>query len=115
MKLVFISGPYRDPRGEWYITQNIQRAMRVGREIALLGGFPVIPHGNTAHMGGTDIPDSFWLDGDIVLMQRCDAVLFMNGWRHSAGALDEHMEAGLYGLPIFYGNATGELAAWLKR
>lgn len=94
MKLIYIAGAYTGKTKEER-NLNIEHARAVGREVARLGYFPVIPHCNTAFYDDTapDILPEFWLEGDIILMKRCDAVLFMLGWKRSPGALNEYKEA----------------------
>jgi len=101
MKLIYIAGCYTGTTKEER-NLNIEHARAVGREVARLGHFPVIPHCNSAYFDDTapDIPPEFWLEGDIVLMKRCDSVLFMLGWRRSQGALNEFEEAKKAGLKI---------------
>lgn len=42
-----------------------------------------------------------FLDGTLALMERCDAVVLINGWRYSAGTLGEVHRARELGMPIF--------------
>lgn len=47
-------------------------------------------------------PDEVWLDGDLELLKRCDAVLMTDNWKQSSGARAEHDFALSLGLRIFY-------------
>lgn len=99
MKLVYVAGPYRAPTG-WGIDLNIQAARRLGADVALAGGFPIVPHANTAHYDGL-CPDSFWLDGDLELLSRCDALVLREGWQSSSGTRAEEAKARRDHIPVF--------------
>lgn len=118
MKLVYIAGPFRsasqDVPGEqnaFGVLQNIMRAMSLSLEVWKAGAVGVCPHGNTfCFQGAAD--DKIWLDGDIELMKRCDAVLMTPDWQRSSGATAERDIARQEGMPIFY--TLGALIAWLE-
>ena len=50
MKLIYIAGPFTAPT-HWQVAQNIRAAEAAGREVALLGHMPVIPHVLGQHYG----------------------------------------------------------------
>lgn len=117
MKVVYIAGPYRGhlmPDGQynqWEQFENIRRAERDALRVWSMGAAAICPHTNTAHFQGA-LPDHCWLDGDLEIMSRCDAVLMVDGWQQSAGALAERKQAMKLNLPVFYN--FGELEYWLK-
>jgi hypothetical protein len=45
---------------------------------------------------------SFWCDGMLELMRRCDALVMMPAWASSKGARAEKEEALRMGLPVFF-------------
>ena len=101
MKLVYIAGQYRGITPE-RTELNIQAAKHMGALVAELGLMPVIPHTNTAGFEDYVINDQqFWLDGTMELMRRCDAVVFIQGWKMSDGARGEYKVAVDMGLPVF--------------
>lgn len=100
MKLVFISGAYRASTKEG-IEANIQKAKQAAIELWQQGYAVICPHLNTAHFDGL-CPDEVWLDGDIEIMRRCDAVYFLNRWIDSEGARHEHYVAHAQGLELMY-------------
>lgn len=102
--LIYIAGPYRAPTA-WGRERNIHEARRFGVMVARAGGYPVIPHSNTAHFDG-EAPDELWLAGTLELMWRCDAVLLMPRWEESIGARTERAEALRLALPVV--STTGE-------
>ena len=100
MKVVYIAGPYRadSPHG---IVQNIRRAEAVALKYWLKGCAVICPHKNTALFDGA-APDHVWLDGDLEILGRCDAIVMMDGWRKSKGAIAELAYAKRQGLEVVY-------------
>ena len=99
MKVIFISGPYRAST-EWGVAENIQRAEQVAIRVWQLGHVAFCPHKNTAFFGGI-APDKVWLDGDLEILKRCDAIVLVPGWENSSGARAEVKLANELGLPIY--------------
>jgi len=113
MKVIFISGHYRDERGEFYVRCNIREAESAALFVWLNGGVALCPHKNTAGLGGAHgIPDTTWLDGDLELLDRCDAVYAIPGWDSSTGAKREVEFAKIRGIPVLYDQA--DLLKFLK-
>jgi hypothetical protein len=71
----------------------------------------VCPHANSEGFEG-ECPDSVWLEGDLELMRRCDAVILVDGWQKSQGTLAEIDLAHAIGLPIF--TSIDELVQWAE-
>lgn len=109
MKVVYIAGPFRGPSA-WAIEQNIRRAEELALEVWKLGAAAICPHCNTRFFQGA-ADDSVWLDGDLEILKRCDAVLMTEGWQKSSGATVEHGAADVWGIPIFYDAET--LKEWI--
>jgi len=102
MKVIYVAGPYRShkPGGAQV---NIQNAWRVALEVWGMGAAAICPHANTAHMDAPGFEDAAtYLDGDIEIMRRCDAVVLMEGWQQSEGAKREAREAIKAGTPVFH-------------
>lgn len=100
--LIYVAGPYRAATRD-AIAHNIDAARQIGISAAALGWFPVIPHANTAHMelDLPDLGDEFWLRGTLEMMERCDAVVLVPGWEHSAGTKGEIARADALRIPVF--------------
>jgi hypothetical protein len=117
VKVVYVAGPFRstNPDGTqdaFGIHQNITRAMAIGLEVWKLGAVALVPHGNTFCLQNADgIDDRVWLDGDLELLNRCDAVIMTPDWTRSSGARAEREHAKARGIPVFYD--VGQLAEWL--
>ena len=69
-------------------------------------------HKNTALFGGA-APDSVWLEGDLEMMRRCDAILCTDDWERSAGARDEVKLARELNIPVFF--SIAEFETWLRK
>lgn len=105
-KVIYIAGPYRDPRGEFYVRCNIREAERAALWVWLHGAVALCPHKNTAGLGGAHgITDRTWLDGDLELLRRCDAIYLIPGWESSQGAQAEAAFAREHDIPLLYGQA----------
>lgn len=112
MKLIYIAGPFRGPN-HWEVEENIRRAERLALIAWQIGGCAVIcPHTNTRFFDGA-APDAVWLEGDIEILRRCDAVLTTMDWERSSGARKEVEIAGALGLPVFHDPVA--LKVWLEQ
>jgi len=101
MKVIYIAGPYRDVRGEWFVRQNIRKAEAAAQFVWQKGGVALCPHKNTAGFGGLpDCGDDVWLRGDLELLKRCDAIWMIEGWTDSSGATGEWDYAVQIGLTV---------------
>lgn len=104
--IVYIAGPYSAPTREGVQT-NIDAAEVVGKSILQMGYVPLIPHRITAfwdedpqfdHMAHGD-----WLHKVCLpLLDKCDAIVMVPGWKDSPGSVMEHQHASNRGIPIFY-------------
>jgi hypothetical protein len=112
-KIIYIAGRYRDFRGDFFVEANIREAGTHALMIWLFGGVALCPHMNTAHFGGAHgIDDKVWLEGDIQLMKRCDAVFALPGWETSKGAVEEVRIAREAGMPVF--TDQGSVLAYIE-
>src|SRR3990167_5628921 len=99
MKVVYIAGPFRAPNS-WAMEQNIRRAETLALEVWRKGAAAICPHTNTRFYQGA-APDEVWLNGDLEILRRCDAVLMVEGWERSQGAGAEGEYARRLGIPVF--------------
>ena len=100
MKCVYVAGPYRGAHN-WEIEENIRRAERLALEVWRSGAACICPHSNTRFFQGA-APDHVWLDGDLEILARCDAVLMTHDWERSSGARAEEQFAREKNIPVFY-------------
>src|SRR3990167_5052970 len=96
--IVYISGSYS---GE--ISNNIQKARETAIKVWETGYTAFCPHLNTIHFeNDCKCVYEDYIAGDIEIINRCNALLMVEGWEQSEGANTEHDYAKGYGLPIFY-------------
>ena len=100
MKVIYIAGAYRNST-EWGLIENIRHAEREAIKLWQHGWAVLCPHKNTAHFGGT-CPDKVWLEGDLEMLSRCDAIYMLTDWDLSEGALQEYEKAKELNLEIYY-------------
>ena len=110
MKVIYVAGPYRGPHN-WAIRCNIHSAAALALGVWKLGAAAISPHLNTADFQGA-APDDLWLEGDLEILRRCDAVLMTPDWNRSQGATVEHEEATRLHIPVFY--SLESLESWLR-
>lgn len=100
MKLIYVAGPFRGANS-WEIERNIRRAETLALKVWQTGAACICPHANTRFYQGT-APDTIWLNGDLEIVKRCDAVLATSDWEESVGATAEVNFAKQRGIPVFY-------------
>jgi hypothetical protein len=110
MKIIYIAGPYTDSN-TWTIEQNIRVAEKAGLQVLHLGAMPLVPHTMTRFYYGA-VPEITVIEGDLELLRRSDAVLFVGDWKNSKGSMGELKEARRRKLPRFF--SIDELVIWLK-
>lgn len=101
--VIYIAGPYRDGRGEYYVRQNIRKAEEAALSVWLNGGVAICPHKNSSGLtGALGIQDDVWLYGYLELLRRSDAIWLLEGWQNSQGATMEMEFARQNGIPVLY-------------
>ncbi len=111
MKIIYVAGPFRG-KNSWEMEQNIRRAETLALDVWRLGAACICPHTNTRFYQGA-APDHVWLDGDLEILKRCDAILMTKDWPRSQGATAERTFALAHGLQAF--ESLGGLEEWLLK
>jgi hypothetical protein len=89
MKLVYIAGPY-SAEHEAQKLKNVLVAWEVARHVWSIPYLAAVcPHANSFLMGGPDISYDKFILGDLEIIRRVDAVVFLPGWKASKGARAE--------------------------
>ena len=107
MVVVYIGGPY-SAISQHHIELNIRAAEALALEVWKLGAVAICPHTMTRFYEGA-LPRETWLEGDLELLRRSDALLLVRGWEESAGTRAEVQAASRLKIPIF------ERLEWLNR
>lgn len=96
---IFVAGPYGDKEPKRIISRNVQRARDIGKELALKGHFPFIPH---TMLHGWETDERFTVEHfksiDFSWLENCDALFFIAS---SPGANVEKEIAVRKGLKVF--------------
>jgi len=100
-KVIYVAGKYR-ARTIFGVIWNILKARKKAIELWKEGWVVICPHMNTALFDG-HCEDNVWLDGDLEIVKRCDAIYMSNGFRDSKGAMEELYTAISAGLEIYMG------------
>lgn len=100
MKVVYIAGPFRGPNA-WEVERNIRSAEALALEVWRAGYAVFCPHTNTRFFDKA-APDEVFLEGDLEILRRCDAVLMTSDFDRSEGALGERDEACRRDIPVYY-------------
>lgn len=99
MKVIYIAGPFRAVN-DWDRENNIRRAETLALEVWRAGYAALCPHCNTRFFDGA-APDHVWLEGDLEMLRRCDAVLVTPDWKKSTGAKAEVDAAIAEGIAVY--------------
>lgn len=96
--IIYISGKYSGN-----IEENIEIARKVAIELWEKGYSVVCPHLNTVHFE-LDCKCVYedYINGDLEILARCDAIIMLQGWNGSNGATMEKEFAKSLGIPIYY-------------
>lgn len=100
MKLIFIAGPYKAATRKG-IKANIAHARAAAIRLWKEGYAVICPHMNTALFDGI-CPEETWLQGDLEILKRCDAIYLLDNWESSIGARNELQKAMEWNLEIIY-------------
>lgn len=91
-ELLYLAGPYRAGNGRT-VRANIRAAEEWAVKLWRMGYVVFSPHLNTAFMDG-ECSDETWLEGDLVILERCDLMAVLPGWEDSFGTNQEIVRMG---------------------
>ena len=105
MKVIYISGPISNHIPEGYDELhgkqlNVLNASQVAIRCIEAGWAVICPHKNTSMF--YNIPWDIMLEMDCELVKRCDAILMLENWEKSPGAVRERKCAMDAGIPVYY-------------
>lgn len=100
--LIYVAGPY-SASSEFTVAQNIEEAKQISARLWEKGHAVICPHMNTAFFENeANVSYQQYMDGDFMMVRRCDAMVMTPRWRDSKGAKMEHEYARSLGIPIYY-------------
>lgn len=104
-RLIFVSGPYQATT-EWQQSVNISHAGYIARELWKRGWACIVPHKNSAYFAGvldnSELDQNIWLTGYLTILERCDAIYFLENFEKSKGSMLEYKRALEIGLPMYF-------------
>lgn len=99
--VLYISGPFSHPDPVHGTPRNILLASEAAL-VAWRDGWVVLcPHKNCAGFERAGIPYETWIQGDLELLRRSDAICMVGSWTKSSGALREYRLARALGMPVY--------------
>ena len=97
--LLYIAGPYIGD-----VDTNIAEAEKVSIALIRNGWHVFTPHKNTSgyeQYEDDTINHDTWLEMDLNILARCDAIYLMHGWSVSYGATKEMQFAVAHDIPMY--------------
>jgi hypothetical protein len=101
-KIIYISGKYSG-KTDAETNQNIQKARLMAAKVWELGYPCLCPHTNTSNFEeicSCDYED--YIEGDLTLLSRCDAILLLDNYEDSTGAKIELSQARELNKQVYY-------------
>ena len=103
--VIYVAGKYTDPDPH-QIRRNVLAASEVAIECWRAGWAVICPHKNTDGYEAFEADDRLnwdvWMQGDLEILSRCDAVIMVDNWTRSKGATVEHDTAKKLHITVFY-------------
>ena len=105
--LIYVAGPVRGKTQE-IVDVNMKNAMAVAKRLWLKSIPAICPHANTHLRYGQKMPidgdesEVPWIIGDLVMVERCNALLLCDNWPWSSGSCVERYHAAVAaGIPVY--------------
>ena len=110
MRLLYVSGPFSAADNLDGIERNILAASEAALEGWRQGWAVICPHKNTSgYQHAADIPYETWIEGDLEILRRCDAICMLPGWEQSNGARIELALAYDLEMEVLVYNSFGQI------
>ena len=101
--LIYTAGPYSQTAGVGTVEENIQQAREIAVKLWDMGYTVLCPHLNTAGFETlTTLSNKDFVDRDLEMVERCDAIVMMPGWESSLGAVRELEHARQNDLVVWF-------------
>lgn len=102
--LVYLAGPIRAKDGKT-VDDHVREAKGIALELWKKGYAVICPHANTdlpIALADEECDEKVWLNGDLEMVRRCDAVVVMPDWKGSRGTEGEIKFAKKRKIPVYY-------------
>ena len=102
--IIYLATPIR-PKGNQTLDGNIAKAKQIALELWKKGYTVFCPAANSdlpISLADKEVEADRWLNGDIEILARCDALVVSPGWQLSDGVKGEISCAEMYGIPTYY-------------
>lgn len=101
--LIYTAGPYSQTAGVGTVEENIQKATDIAAELWNMGYTVLCPHMNSAGLEKlTTLSNKDFVDRDLEMVERCDAIVMIPGWESSLGAVRELEHARQNDLVVWF-------------
>lgn len=110
--VIYLATPIR-PKGGKTMEDNVADAKALALELWKKGYAVICPAANSdlpISLADKELETSRWLNGDIEILAKCDAIVVAPNWMNSQGVSGEIMFAQLMNIPVFYYPELPELA-----
>jgi len=101
-QVIYIAGPYSQNSNGKTVEENINTAREIAIKLWNSGFVALCPHMNTAgfvHL--TNLANRDFVDGDLLLVEKCDGIVCTPDWHLSKGAIREIARAIELGIPYY--------------
>jgi hypothetical protein len=100
--IVYIAGPYA-ANESGSIDDHIALARDAALKVWEAGHFAMCPHLNTSHFEeDSELTNKDYVDRDLWMVARCDAIVMLPGWQESRGATRERDYATVQDIPVYF-------------
>jgi hypothetical protein len=102
--IIYLATPIRPKNGKT-VEENVQYAKLLALELWEKGYTVFCPAANSdlpITLAEKEVEADRWLNGDIEILARCDALVVSPGWELSEGVKGEIASAKMYGVPVYY-------------
>lgn len=102
--IIYLATPIRPKNGKT-VDENVRIAKALALELWKKGYTVICPAANSdlpISLAEKELEAERWLNGDIEILQRCDAMVVAPGWQKSDGVRGELVCARMYGIPVTF-------------
>jgi len=102
--IVYVAGPIRPKNGQT-LEENLATAKGIALELWKEGLAVICPHANTdlpIALAEKECEENIWLNGDLEMLARCDAMVVCPNWEYSNGTKGEIAFAESQDIPVYY-------------